>query len=244
MGAEEGYFGERVAAAYDEHSATMFDPAVVGPAADALAELAGDGGALEFAIGTGRIALPLAERGVRVAGIDSSAAMLARLREKPGAERIEAMVGDMAATRVDGEFSLVYLVFNTIFNLTTQDGQVACFQNAAAHLRSGGRFVIEARVPELQRLPLGQTVLPWRADPGGMSYYVYDVVTQRLSGQHYYLDDGRMQASRTEMRYAWPAELDLMARLAGMRLAHRWAGWGREPFTGLSPSHVSVYEKP
>ena len=222
----------------------MFDPAVVGPAVDRLAELAGDGRALEFAIGTGRIALPLAERGVPVAGIDNSEAMLARLREKPGAERLEAMVGDMATTRVDGEFSLVYLVFNTIFNLTTQEGQVACFQNAAAHLGSGGRFVIEARVPELQRLPLGQTVLPWRADPTGMSYYVYDVVTQRLSGQHYYLeDDGRLRASPTEMRYAWPAELDLMARLGGMRLEHRWAGWGGEPFTGLSPSHVSVYAK-
>ena len=117
-------------------------------------------------------------------------------------------------------------------------------QNAAAHLRSGGRFVIEARVPELQRLPLGQTVLPWRADPDGMSYYVYDVVTQGLSGQHYHLEDGRMQASPTEMRYAWPAELDLMARLAGLRLEHRWAGWRREPFTGLSPAHVSVYEMP
>jgi hypothetical protein len=180
---------------------------------------------------------------VRVVGIDSSEAMLARLREKPGAERVEATAGDMASTRVDGEFSLVYLVFNTIFNLTTQDGQVACFANAAAHLRSGGRFVIEARVPELQRLPLGQTVLPWRADPGGMSYYVYDVVTQRLSGQHYDLVDGRIQASPTEMRYAWPAELDLMARLAGMRLEDRWAGWRREPFTALSPAHVSVYAK-
>jgi methyltransferase family protein len=230
VGADERYFGERVAAAYDEHSASMFDSAVVGP--------------LEFAIGTGRIALPLAARGVRVAGIDNSEAMLARLREKPGAERIEAMVGDMAATRVDGEFSIVYLVFNTIFNLTTQDGQIACFENAAAHLRSGGRFVIEARVPELQRLPLGQTVLPWRADPGGISYYVYDVVTQRLSGQHYYVEDERIRASPTEMRYAWPAELDLMARLAGMRLEHRWSGWDREPFTGLSPSHVSVYAKP
>jgi SAM-dependent methyltransferase len=244
VGADEGYFGERVAAAYDEHSASMFDPAVVGPAVDRLAELAGDGGALELAIGTGRIALPLAARGVRVAGIDSSEAMLARLREKPGGERIEAVVGDMAATRVDGEFSLVYLVFNTIFNLTSQDGQVACFQNAAAHLRPGGRFVIEARVPELQRLPLGQTVLPWRADPGGMSYYVYDVVTQRLSGQHYHFVDGGVQPSPTEMRYAWPAELDLMARLAGMRLQDRWGGWSREPFTALSPSHVSVYEKP
>jgi len=170
--------------------------------------------------------------------------MLARLGEKPGAERIEAIAGDMAATRVDGEFSLVYLVFNTIFNLTTQDGQVACFENAAAHLGSGGRFVIEARVPELQRLPLGQTVLPWRADPGGMSYYVYDVVTQRLSGQHYYFEDGAFRPSPIEMRYAWPAELDLMARLAGMRLEQRWGGWSHEPFTGLSPAHVSVYEKP
>ncbi len=168
---------------------------------------------------------------------------MARLREKPGAERIEVVVGDMAATRVEGEFSLVYLVFNTIFNLTTQDGQVACFENAAAHLPSGGRFVMEARVPELQRLPLGQTVLPWRAHPGGMSYYAYDVVTQRLSGQHYYFVDGWVQASPTEMRYAWPGELDLMARLAGLRLQHRSAGWQREPFTALSPSHVSVYEK-
>jgi SAM-dependent methyltransferase len=238
------YFGERVAATYDEHSASMFDPALVGAAVDRLAEFAGDGRALEFAIGTGRIALPLAERGVRVVGLDNSRAMLARLREKPGAERIEAVVGDMAATRVDGDFSLVYLVFNTIFNLTTQEGQAACFENAAEHLRSGGRFVIEARVPELQRLPLGQTVLPWRADPSGMSYYVYDVVTQRMSGQHYYLEDGAFKASPIELRYAWPAELDLMARLAGMRLAQRWAGWNREPFTGLSPSHVSVYEKP
>jgi SAM-dependent methyltransferase len=242
-GGSEGFFGERVAAVYDERSASMFDPAVVGPAVDMLAELAGDGRALEFAIGTGRIALPLAERGVRVAGIDNSEAMVARLRDKAGAERIDAVVGDMAATRLDGEFSLVYLVFNTIFNLVTQDGQVACFENAAAHLRSGGRFVIEARVPELQRLPLGQTVLPWRADPGGISAYVYDVVTQRLSGQHYHFIDGRVETSPTEMRYAWPAELDLMARLAGMRLADRWGGWRREPFTALSPSHVSVYER-
>lgn len=244
MEAEQGYFGERVAATYDEHSASMFDPAVVGPAVDRLAELAGDGPALELAVGTGRIALPLAERGVRVAGIDDSEPMLARLRAKPGAERIRIVAGDMATTRVDGEFSLVFLVFNTIFNLTTQDGQVACFENAAAHLRVGGRFVIEARVPELQRLPLGQTVLPWRADPGGLSFYVYDVVSQRLSGQHYHLEDGGMWASPTEMRYAWPAELDLMARLAGLRREARWAGWDHEPFTALSPAHVSVYEKP
>src|SRR4051794_378855 len=212
----------------------MFDPDVVGPAVDLLAELAGDGAALEFAVGTGRIALPLAERGVPVSGIDNSEAMLARLHAKAGADKLDARVGDMASTRAQGEFSLVYLVFNTIFNLTTQDGQVACFENAARHLAPGGRFVIEARVPELQRLPVGQTVLPWRADPGGMSYYVYDVVTQRLSGQHYYFgDDGRVEASPTEMRYAWPAELDLMARIAGLRLQDRWGGWKREPFTSL-----------
>jgi SAM-dependent methyltransferase len=240
---EAGYFGERIAAVYDEHSASMFDPAVVGPTVDRLVELAGDGGALEFAIGTGRIALPLAERGVRVVGIDSSEAMLAQLHGKPGGDRIEAVAGDMMSTRVDGDFALVFLVFNTIFNLTAQDDQVACFENAAAHLRSGGRFVIEARVPELQRLPLGQTVLPWRADPGGFSYYVYDVVTQRLSGQHYYIEGDRIQPSPIEMRYAWPAELDLMARVAGMRLEDRCAGWRREPFTALSPAHVSVYEK-
>jgi SAM-dependent methyltransferase len=237
------YFGEDVAARYDEGEAS--DPSVVDPAVDFLAELADGGRAVEFAVGTGRVALPLAERGVRVAGIDNSEPMLARLREKPGAENIEARVGDMSATKVDGAFTLVYLVFNTIFNLTTQDGQVACFENAARHLTRGGRFVVEARVPEVQRLGFGNTVLPWRADPTGMSSYVYDVVTQRLSGQHYYLeDDGRFRASPTEMRYAWPAELDLMARIAGLTLEGRWGGWNREPFTALSPSHVSVYRKP
>jgi methyltransferase family protein len=240
--ADEGYFGERVAARYDDVSWSMFDPTLLAATADFLAEMADGGAALEFAIGTGRVAVPLAEKGVKVVGIDNSAAMLRRLREKSTA--IEAIEGDMAATRVAGEFSLVYLVFNTIFNLTTQDGQVACFENAAAHLGKGGRFVIEARVPELQRLPLGQTVLPWRADPSGMSYYVYDTVIQRLSGQHYHFhDDGTVEASPTEMRYAWPAELDLMARIAGMRLEHRYAGWNKEPFTHLSPSHVSVYIK-
>ena len=149
----------------------------------------------------------------------------------------------MATTRVEGEFSLVYLVFNTIFNLVTQDGQVACFENAAAHLPSGGRFVIEARVPELQRLPLGQTVLPWRAEPGGISAYVYDVVTQRLSGQHYHFVDGRVEASPTEMRYAWPAELDLMARLAGMRLERPVGGLGPRAVHGAQPlARVGVRE--
>ena len=236
----EGFFGERVAASYDERSAGT----PVTPVVDLLAELAQDGAALEFAIGTGRIALPLAERSVRVAGIDSSEAMLRRLRAKPGAERIEAVNGDMATTRVEGEFALVYLVFNTISNLTTQDAQVACFENAAAHLRRGGRFVIENGVPALQSLPPGQSVLPFRADEEGFSYDVYDVATQRFSSQHFYIADGRLEAFPVEFRYAWPAELDLMARIAGMRLEHRWAGWGREPFTRLSQSHVSVWLKP
>jgi SAM-dependent methyltransferase len=243
-GGDEGFFGERVASFYDERSAAMSDPAVVGPVVEMLAELAADGGALEFGIGTGRIALPLAERGVRVAGIDNSEAMLARLRAKRGAEDIEVVLGDIASARVDGEFSLVYLVFNTISNLVTQDAQVACFENAAAQLRSGGRFVIENGVPALQSLPPGQTVIPFRADPEGFSFDVYDVVTQRFSSQHFYIADGSLEAFPVEFRYAWPAELDLMARLAGLSLQDRWAGWAREPFTSLSRAHVSVYEKP
>ena len=241
MGDDTGYFGERVAARYDDVSWSMFDPALLAATADFLAEMANGGAVLEFAIGTGRVAVPLTERGISVVGIDNSEPMLERLRAKT--DRIEAVAGDMATTRVDGEFRLVYLVFNTIFNLTTQDGQVACFENAAAHLPRGGRFVIEARVPELQRLPLGQTVLPWRAHPDGMSFYVYDVVEQRLSGRRYEFVHGRVEPNPIEMRYAWPAELDLMARLAGMRLEGRFANWLREPFTALSPAHVSVYVK-
>jgi SAM-dependent methyltransferase len=221
----------------------MSAPEIVGPVVDMLAGFAGDGRALEFGIGTGRIAIPLAERGVRVAGIDSSDAVLSRLRAKPEAADIEAVLGDFASTRADGEFDVVFLVFNTISNLTSQDAQVACFQNAAAHLRRGGRFVIENNVPALQSLPPGQTVLPFRADPEGFSFDVYDVVTQRFSSQHFYIVDGKVEAFPVEFRYAWPAELDLMARLAGMRLEDRWAGWKREPFTAVSSGHVSVYEK-
>lgn len=244
QGHDEGFFGERVAATYDERSADMFDPAVVTPVVDLLAGLAGRGRALEFGIGTGRIALPLAERGLTVAGIDSSEAMVARLRDKPGGGDLEVAVGDFASTRVGGEFALVYLIFNTISNLVTQDAQVACFENAAAHLGRGGRFVIETTVPALQSLPVGQTIIPFRADPEGISFDVYDVVTQRFSSQHFVFADGRVEAYPVEFRYAWPAELDLMARLAGLRLQDRWAGWRREPFTSLSRAHVSVYEKP
>jgi SAM-dependent methyltransferase len=243
-GNDEGFFGERVASRYDRDAAGLFDPAVVTPVVDTLAELAGRGAALEFGIGTGRIALPLAERAVRVAGIDSSDAMVARLRAKPGGGDIEVAIGDFATTRVDGEFSLVYLVFNTINNLVTQDAQVACFENAAAHLGGGGRFVIEVGVPGLQNLPVGQTIIPFHAGPGGIGFDVYDVVTQRFSSQHYDFTDGRVEAFPYEFRYVWPSELDLMARLAGMRLEHRWAGWRREPFTSLSRAHVSVYQRP
>jgi SAM-dependent methyltransferase len=236
------FFGEDVAATYDDPE--IFDPAVVTPVVELLAELAGDGRALEFGIGTGRIAIPLAERGVPVVGIDNSVHMVARLREKPAATDIEVAIGDFATTRVDGEFSVVYLVFNTIFNLVTQDAQVACFENAAAHLSSGGRFVIETGVPGLQGLPLGQTIVPFRADPGGLGFDVYDVVTQRFSSQHYHFTEDGVRAHGVEFRYAWPAELDLMARIAGLKPEARWCNWQREPFTAVSTSHVSVYAKP
>ena len=199
---------------------------------------------MEFGIGTGRIALPLAERGVPVAGIDNSEAMVAELRAKPGSEQIEIADRRLRHDPRGGEFQLVYLVFNTIFNLVTQDAQVACFQNAAAHLEPGGRFLIETHVPDLQRLPLGQTIIPFRADPEGISFDVYDVVTQRFSSQHYLFAADGVQAFPVEFRYAWPAELDLMARLAGLTLKERWAGWQQEPFTSLSRAHVSVWEKP
>jgi hypothetical protein len=228
------FFGEREAARYDELEAEMFDPAVVTPIVDTLATLAG----------AGRIALPLAARGVTVRGIDASAAMVTRLRAKPGGDAVEVVIGDFSATRVAGDYALVYLIFNTIFNLQTQDEQVACFQNAAAHLVSGGHFVIELGVPELQRLSPGQEVFVYHVSARTMSFDTYDVVTQGLVSNHFVLDnDGRVSSFPVEGRYAWPSELDLMARLAGMRLSERWAGWKREPFTNLSGSHVSVYTK-
>jgi SAM-dependent methyltransferase len=238
------FFGEREAAVYDAHVAEMFDPKVVTPVVETLAGFAGGGAVLEMGIGTGRIALPLAQRGVHVQGIDASAAMVARLRAKPGNDVIDVTIGDFATTRVDGRFALVYLIFNTIFNLKTQDEQVACFQNAAEHLESGGHFVIELGVPDLQRLAPGQDVFVYSVDARTMSFDVYDVVTQHLTSNHFVVDDGRVSSYPVEGRYAWPSELDLMARLAGMRLGERWGGWNREPFTSVSRSHVSVYAKP
>ncbi len=231
------YFGEAVAARYDDDAA-VFDPAVVEPVVDVLAELAGDGAALEFGIGTGRIAVPLAARGVRVHGIDLSEAMVARLRTKPGAERIGVTIGDFATTHVDGTFSLAYLVFNTIGNLTTQDEQVACFENAAAHLESGGCFVIELGVSGGARLEV------FDLSDTHVGIDERDLATQRLVSHHFTLVDGRWERLSIPFRSASPGELDLMARLAGLRLRERWSGWKRESFTSESTMHVSVWEKP
>jgi SAM-dependent methyltransferase len=236
------YFGEEVAARYDDDA--MFDESVVGPTVHFLASLAGEGRALELAIGTGRIALPLAARGVHVAGIDASEAMVARLRAKPGGDRIEVAIGDMTTTRVGDGFRLVYLVYNTINNLVTQDAQVACFRNAAGHLEPSGAFVVEVGVPDLRRLPPGQTAVPFTVEDGRLGFDTYDVVTQEMWSHHYWRDGGRIESLSIPFRYVWPSELDLMAQLAGMRLRERWAGWQREPFTSESRSHVSVYEKP
>ncbi|GAA4790079.1 class I SAM-dependent methyltransferase [Streptomyces ziwulingensis] len=240
----DGYFGEEVASRYDESAADMFRPAEVDPAVDLLAGLAGDGPALEMGIGTGRIALPLAARGVPVHGIDLSRAMVRRLRAKPGGAAVGVTVGDFATTRVAGSFTLAYLVFNTINNLTTQDAQVACFRNAAGHLRPGGRFVVEVGVPDLRRLPPGQNIVPFRATETQWGFDTYDVVTQAMISHHFGLADGHATHTSLPFRYVWPSELDLMARLAGLRPTDRWADWSRSPFTAESTRHVSVWEKP
>lgn len=241
---EDGYFPESIAATYDESAAEMFAPEVVDPAVDLLAELAGDGRALELGIGTGRIALPLAARGVPVHGIDLSRAMVARLRAKPGGDRIGVTIGDFATTEAPGTYTVAYLVFNTISNLTTQDAQVACFCNAAAHLEPGGCFVVEVGVPQLRRLPPGQSVRYFHTSPTRWAFDVYDTATQQMSSNYVEVVDGRGSFWSIPFRYTWPAELDLMARIAGLRLRDRWAGWRREPFTSESEKHVSVWEKP
>ena len=240
---EDGYFDERVAERYDESSAQMFDPEVVEPVVDFLAELAGTGPALELGVGTGRIALPLAERGVPVHGIELSKAMAAKLRAKPGGDAIGVTIGDFATTSVDGTFSLAYLVFNTIMNLTTQAEQVACFRNVAAQLEPGGCFVIEVVVPDLQRLPAGETIRPLYASTTKLGFDEYDVVSQGLISHHYSVLEGELDVLSIPFRYVWPSELDLMARLGGMSLRERWSGWKREPFTSESREHVSVWQK-
>jgi SAM-dependent methyltransferase len=239
----DGYFDERVAEDFDERYAYLAEPAVVNPIVDFLVERARGGPALELGVGTGRIALPLAQRGVRVHGIELSEAMVARLRAKPGAEKIGVTIGDFATTTLEGTFSVAYLVANTIMNLTTQDEQVACFQNVAAHLDPGGCFIIEVIVPGLRRLPPGETFQPFDVSPRHLGFDEYDVARQGLVSHHYWIDDGKVEVFSPPFRYVWPSELDLMARLAGMRLRERWGGWKREPFTGDSTKHVSVWEE-
>lgn len=240
----DGFFGERVAAEYDESAADRFEPSVVDAAVEVLAGLAGGGRALELGIGTGRIALPLAARGVPVHGIDLSRAMVARLRAKPGGDAIGVTIGDFATTRMDGTFSVTYLVFNTIMNLTTQEAQVDCFHNVAAHLEPGGCFVIEVMTPELRRLPAGQHVVPSHVSSTRWAFDTYDLATQSLTSNYVEVVDGRGEHRSIPFRYVWPAELDLMAQLAGLRLRERWGGWAREPFTSECGQHVSIWEKP
>ena len=240
----DGYFGKDVAARYDDPTSEMFDLAVVGETVDVLADIAGRGRVLELGIGTGRIALPLAGRGVSVHGIDLSRAMVDQMRAKPGGDAIDVTVGDFATTKVDGTFSLAFLVFNTIMNLTTQEAQVACFRNVADHLELGGCFVIEVLVPELRRLPYGQNIVPYTVSPTGWAYDVYDVATQSTTSNYVRVVNGVGSYRSIPFRYVWPSELDLMAQLAGLHLRDRWDGWNRKPFTHESRQHVSVWEKP
>lgn len=247
----DGLFPESVAAGYDDPEDANTPEAVV-PVVDVLADLADGGPVLELAIGTGRIAVPLAARGVPVSGIELSRAMAARIGGKPGGEGIDVTIGDMTTTLFDGavapgEFSLVYLVFNTIDNVTTQDGQVDVFRNAAAHLRPGGLFLVEVVIPGLRRMPPGQDTVPFTVAPDDGGGYVgfdrYDVATQLYTSNHVTVtpDGGRFHV--VPFRYAWPAEMDLMARIAGLRLKHRWADWDRSPFEHESTKQVSVWEK-
>ncbi|WP_425956601.1 class I SAM-dependent DNA methyltransferase [Xylanimonas sp. McL0601] len=236
-----------VASRYDDASDPMFSPEVLDPTVDLLAELAGAGPALELAIGTGRVAVPLHRRGVPVAGIELSPPMVAVLRTKADDATIPVVVGDMATAEAPGAgtFRLVYLVFNTIGNLVTQDAQVECFANAARHLAPGGRFLIEVGVPSLRRLPPTSSAVPFDVSAKHVGFDTFDLVTQQAVSHHYTREpDGRFRYGFLNFRFVWPSELDLMARLAGLEREHRWAGWDRSPFTSESRSHVSVWRKP
>lgn len=233
-----------IAEVYDTTSAAMFEPAVLDPVVDILVELSRGGPALEFAIGTGRVALPLSARGVSVEGIELSPHMVEQLRRKPGADAIPVTIGDMSTTRLPGEFALVYLVFNTIMNLTTQDEQIAVFTNAAAHLVPGGVFVVEVLVPQLRRLPPTELGRMFTMDDDHVGIETFEGVEGQISWSHHWMRvDGKLVRHSAPYRYVWPSELDLMARLAGLRLHDRWSGWKRQPFTGNSVDQVVVYEK-
>jgi hypothetical protein len=230
---------------YDTPGQDRFAPEILGPTVDRLAALAGHGRAVEFAIGTGRVAIPLAERGVPVTGIELSQPMVDQLRTKVDEATIPVVLGDMTTATAPGEYTLVYLVYNTIGNLLSQAEQVACFRNAASHLAAGGRFVIELGVPSLRILPPGQNAFVFHAEPGYLGVDTYDVVRQHLVSHHFTFGDGReARVFRTPQRYVWPAELDLMAQLAGFELESRHADWSGAEFTAESGSHVSVYRLP
>lgn len=236
---------EETAKRYDADSVEKFAPEMLGPTVDMLARLAGSGAALEFAIGTGRVGIPLAARGVPVAGIELSAPMVTQLRSKIDEADLPVVVGDMATSRVPGEFSLVYLVWNGISNLRTQAEQVECFRNAARHLSPGGRFVIELWVPPIRRLPPGQRAVPMSIDDRHLVFDTYDLSTQQCRSHHYYREaDGTTCYGSGSFRYIWPAECDLMAQLAGLELEARFADWDGSAFTSDSESHVSVWYKP
>jgi SAM-dependent methyltransferase len=240
----ENYFDTEVAERYDEGSADMFAPEVLGPTVDLLAELADGRPALELAVGTGRVAIPLAARGVPVHGIELSEAMIEHLRTKPGSDAVGVTIGDMTEVRVPGRFGLAYLVFNTIGNVTTQDDQVACFLTAAAHLEPGGCFVVEKGVPILRRLPGDERFAVFNHGDDHVGIDEYDTTTQLMWSHHYSSSDGTTYRRHSvPFRYAWPSELDLMARIAGMRLRHRWADWDRSEFTSASTKHVSVWDR-
>jgi SAM-dependent methyltransferase len=231
-----------VAALYDENLGQLGEEEVVGPTVDFLADVADGGAALELGIGTGRIALPLAARGIRVQGIDLSEALVARLHEKPGGAKIPVTIGDFTTTRVEGTFSLAYLVFNGIMALTTQDAQVACFENVFAHLEPGGCFVMETNMPALRQLPVGERFVVAEASPEHYCIDKYDVADQSLISHHFWPTQGRSASG--SFRYVWPSELDLLARIVGMCPRERWSGWRREPFTSESGTLIAVWNKP
>lgn len=238
-------FDEQIAQHYDDDTSSMFHPDVVDPTVDFLKALVGDGAALEFGVGTGRIALPLSAKGVPVHGVDISEPMLNLLQSKPGSDQVTITIGDFAKVQVPGTFRLVYLLFNTIMNLTTQDEQTACFENAVAHLEPGGFFVIEVGVPELRRLPPGERVRVFNLSQSRFGFDEYtDFNRQILYSHHYWAECGALRTFSAPFRYVWPSELDLMARLANLSLYERWGGWKREPFTDESGSHISVWKKP
>ena len=237
-------WGPEIAAVFDATYADEFEPEVLDPMVGLLAELAAGGRVLELAVGTGRVALPLSARGVEVHGIELSPHMLEQLHRKPGADGVSAVIGDMTTTRVPGEFSLVYLVANTLMNVTTQDEQIAVFENAASHLVSGGCFVLQLVVPQLRRVPLSEQGWIFTLRPDHVGIETFDDTVGQIAWSHHWIEvGGHLVHHAAPYRYVWPAELDLMARLAGFRLRDRWADWHRNPFTSESPSQVVIFEK-